>query len=47
MHGGDFGRVLVGFEIPEGDAAAFGQFLHRLRYAYVEETQNPAYRLFL
>jgi threonine dehydratase len=47
MHGGDFGRVLVGFEIPEGDAAAFGQFLHRLHYAYVEETQNPAYRLFL
>jgi threonine dehydratase len=47
MHGGDFGRVLVGFEIPEGDAAALQQFLHNLRYGYEEETGNPAYRLFL
>ncbi|HKJ00567.1 MAG TPA: threonine ammonia-lyase, biosynthetic [bacterium] len=47
MHGGDFGRVLVGFEIPEGDAQAFQNFLQNLHYAYVEETQNPAYQLFL
>jgi len=47
MHGGDFGRVLVGFEIPESDSEAFQQFLHALNYAYVDETQNPAYRLFL
>jgi threonine dehydratase len=47
MHGGDFGRVLVGFEIPEGDAEAFQRFLTNLRYACEEETGNPAYRLFL
>lgn len=47
MHGGDFGRVLVGFEIPEGDAQSFQQFLKKLNYAYQEETQNPAYGMFL
>ncbi len=47
MHGGDFGRVLVGFEIPEGDEETFQEFLENLHYAYVEETGNPAYRMFL
>jgi threonine dehydratase len=47
MHGGDFGRVLVGFEIPAGDQAAFQAFLDKLHYPYVEETHNPAYTIFL
>jgi threonine dehydratase len=47
MHGGDFGRVLVGFEIPEGDQEALQRFLHNLHYPYVEETDNPAYTMFL
>ncbi|MBI4083838.1 MAG: threonine ammonia-lyase, biosynthetic [Candidatus Lambdaproteobacteria bacterium] len=47
MHGGDFGHVLVGFEIPAGDEAQFQSFLARLHYAYEDETANPAYRLFL
>jgi len=47
MHGADFGRVLVGFEIPPGDESAFQAFLERVHYPYVEETQNPAYRIFL
>jgi threonine dehydratase len=47
MHGSDFGRVLVGFEIPEGDQAAFHAYLDGLHYRYAEETENPAYRLFL
>ncbi len=47
MHGGDFGRVLVGFEIPPGDEDKFQVFLGDLHYAYVEETANPAYRMFL
>ncbi len=47
MHGGDFGRVLVGFEIPAGDQQKFQAFLGNLHYAYVEETANPAYRMFL
>jgi threonine dehydratase len=47
MHGGDAGRVLVGFEIPEGDQQAFQDFLKVLHYPYIEETGNPAYRMFL
>ncbi|MEJ8676710.1 threonine ammonia-lyase, biosynthetic [Chromobacterium amazonense] len=46
-HGADYGRVLVGVQVPAGDAAAFQQFLDTLGYPYIEETDNPAYRLFL
>ncbi|HKK02126.1 MAG TPA: threonine ammonia-lyase, biosynthetic [Desulfuromonadales bacterium] len=45
--GGDYGRVLVGLEIPSGDEESFRTFLKNLGYRFVEETQNPAYRLFL
>jgi threonine dehydratase len=34
-------------QVPAEDAAAFDAFLQALGYPYVEETQNPAYRLFL
>jgi threonine dehydratase len=47
MHGADFGRVLVGFEIPAGEEPRFESFLKNLHYEYEEETGNPAYRLFL
>ena len=47
MHGGDFGRVLIGMEIPPSDRDDFRLFLDRLGYGYEEETENPAYRLFL
>lgn len=47
MHGGDFGRVLVGFEIPDDEQDNFQAFLKNLHYAYVDETQNPSYHLFL
>ncbi|WP_047237292.1 threonine ammonia-lyase, biosynthetic [Chromobacterium subtsugae] len=46
-HGADYGRVLVGIQVPPGDAQAFQQFLETLGYPYIEETDNPAYRLFL
>jgi threonine dehydratase len=46
-HGADYGRVLVGMQVPPSDKAEFGAFLARLGYDYVEETRNPAYRLFL
>jgi threonine dehydratase len=45
--GADYGRILVGLQVPAGDAQAFEAFLATLGYPYVEETQNPAYRLFL
>ena len=46
-HGADFGRVLVGMQVPPEEKAAFEQFLDSLGYEYAEETGNPAYRLFL
>ena len=46
-HGADYGRVLVGMQVPAGDKAAFKRFLAGLGYPYSEETRNPAYRLFL
>jgi threonine dehydratase len=46
-HGADFGRALVGMQVPPEDAAGFEAFLAHLGYESVEETKNPAYRLFL
>jgi len=46
-HGADFGRVLVGMQVPPGDQKAFKKFLDQLGYDYTEETSNPAYDLFL
>src|SRR6185369_10449379 len=46
-HGADYGRVLVGMQVPPGDQASFRAFLAKLGYPYVNETRNPAYRLFL
>jgi threonine dehydratase len=46
-HGADYGRVLVGIQVPPQDMAAFQEFLNELGYAYCEESQNRAYRLFL
>jgi threonine dehydratase len=46
-HGADFGRVLVGMQVPPRDKQAFQKFLDTLGYEYAEETGNPAYKLFL
>jgi len=45
--GADYGRILVGLQVPTKDDQAFQQFLGTLGYPYVEETDNPVYRLFL
>ena len=45
--GADYGRILVGLQVPELDNKAFDAFLKTLGYPYVEETNNPVYRLFL
>ena len=45
--GADYGKILVGMQVPQGDTKAFRSFLDTLGYPYVEETDNPAYRLFL
>ncbi|MFP8834651.1 threonine ammonia-lyase, biosynthetic [Hydrogenophaga sp. XSHU_21] len=45
--GADYGRILVGLQVPAKDDKAFAKFLDTLGYPSVEETANPAYRLFL
>ena len=45
--GADYGRILMGLQVPKADHKAFAVFLKELGYPYVEETQNPVYRLFL
>ncbi|MCC6869275.1 MAG: threonine ammonia-lyase, biosynthetic [Burkholderiales bacterium] len=46
-HGADYGRVLVGMQVPPKDKADFRRFLARLGYAYVDESANVAYGMFL
>jgi threonine dehydratase len=46
-HGADYGRILVGMQVPAQDQAALQEFLDTLGYVYAEESDNPAYRLFL
>ncbi len=45
--GADHGRILVGIQVPAGDASAFDAFREALAYPCVEETDNPVYQLFL
>jgi threonine dehydratase len=45
--GADYGRILVGIQVPRGDEAAFSAFLATLAYPCIDETDNPVYRLFL
>ena len=46
-HGSDYGRVLVGVQVPEAERAQFAQYIRDLDYPHSDETDNPAYRLFL
>ena len=45
--GADYGRILVGLQVPEVDNLAFAEFLETLGFPYVEETANPVYQMFL
>jgi threonine dehydratase len=46
-HGSDYGRVLAGVQVPAAEGAQFDRHLAALGYTHWEETDNPAYRLFL
>ena len=46
-HGADYGRVLVGMQVPPNEMKQFRDFLKNLGYAHWDETGNPAYKLFL
>ena len=46
-HGADYGRVLVGMQVPPAEMKQFKEFLKKLGYAHWNETDNPTYKLFL
>ena len=46
-HGADYGRVLVGMQVPPGEMGEFRDFLKNLGYTHWDESSNPAYKLFL
>ena len=46
-HGSDFGRVLIGIQVPVEERPQFCQFLQDLGYEHFDETDNPAYQSFL
>ena len=46
-HGAAYGRVLVGFAASAGERSKLLKFLQRIGYRFWEESDNPAYQLFL
>jgi threonine dehydratase len=46
-HGSDYGRVLAGIQVPPATREDFLLHLNELQYAYTEETDNPAHKIFL
>jgi threonine dehydratase len=46
-HGSDYGRILAGIDVPEGDTVRLEAHLAELGYAHWEESDNPAYAMFL
>ncbi len=45
--GADYGRILVGLQVPSADMPVLSTFLEALGYPWSDETDNPVYRLFL
>ncbi len=46
-HGAAYGRVLIGMQVPDKDKQKVAEYLDRIGYRYWDESENPAYRLFL
>ena len=46
-HGSDHGRVLAGIQVPEDKSGELEAHLADLGYSHFEESDNPAYRMFL
>lgn len=45
--GADYGNILIGIQVPPTDKKLFKTFVAELGYPHWNETDNPAYRLFL
>jgi threonine dehydratase len=46
-NGADYGRIVVGMQVPPHEMEEWQAFLDTLGYRYWDESQNPAYKLFL
>ena len=46
-HGADQGQILVGIQVPPDERPEFDRFLRTLGYRFWDESEHPAYRLFL
>ena len=46
-HGADYGRILVGIQVPAHELVLFQRFLASLGYPHRNESDHPAYRLLL
>ena len=46
-HGSAYGRVLIGLQVPQRERGDFLSFLDQVGYQCRDETENPAYQLFL
>jgi threonine dehydratase len=46
-HGSDYGRILAGIQVPDDESDELEAHLSELGYAHWEESDNPAYRMFL
>ncbi len=46
-NGADYGRIVVGMQVPAHEMSEWQTFLDSLGYRYWDESQNPAYQLFL
>jgi threonine dehydratase len=46
-NGADYGRIVVGMQVPPHETAEWQSFLDNLGYHYWHESDNPAYKLFL
>jgi threonine dehydratase len=46
-HGSDHGRILAGIQVPDDESEELEAHLAELRYTHFEESDNPAYRMFL
>jgi threonine dehydratase len=46
-HGSDYGRILAGIDVPQEETEELESHLAELGYPHWEESDNPAYRIFL
>ena len=46
-HGSDVGRIVVGVQVPQHEMQQWQEFLQQLPFPSWDESNNPAYRLFL